>query len=134
MPTAQRHPPRVLHHSGIDPTTPRPTHHLTGIPVQQRRHRPPALTRPPLAAIASPHLIGLGHVTLAREPVRRTLIALSTVRGDRTAPLGTLHRHPCLVHQPSRLRSSHGAPRVLAWCGEAATAITVTCAGRHRLD
>jgi hypothetical protein len=66
--------------------------------------------------------------------VRRHRRALSTVRGDRTAPLGTRHRHPGLVHPPSRLRSSHGEPLVLEVCGHAATAITVTCAGRHRRD
>jgi hypothetical protein len=134
MTTSPRHPQRVLHHSCRDPTTHRPTHHLKGRHVEPRRHRPPALPRPPRAAIASPHVIGLGHGKRAREQVRRHLIALSTVRGDRTAPRGTRHRHPCLVHHPSRLRSSHGEPRVLEWCGPAATARTVTCAGRKRLD
>jgi hypothetical protein len=134
MTTSPRPPPCLLHQSCLALTTHRPTHHVTGIPVQQRRHRQPALTRPHIADIASPHVSGLGHIKLARAQVRRHLLAMSTVRGDRTAPLGTLHRPPCLVHQPSRLRSSHGDPLVLELVGHAATAITVTCAGRHRLD
>lgn len=130
--TSQSHPQRVLNQESIKMAAHRPPHHCPGLQVQQRRHLPPALSRPHLTAIASPHVIGLGHVTLACAQGRRDRIAMATVCGDRTAPRGT-RPPPCLGHQPSRLRSSHGAPLVLARFGHAATAITVPHGGRHRL-
>jgi hypothetical protein len=132
--TSQRHPPRVLHPHGSDPATHRPPDHLTSIPVQQRRHLQPALSRPHIADSASPYLSRPRHAKLARAQVRRDRIALVTIRGDRTARLGTRHHHPRLTHQLSRLRSSHGEALILEWFGQAPTAITVTRVGRQRLD
>lgn len=131
--TSQSPPQRVLNPERSKRAAHRPSPHVPGLPVPQRRHRHPALRRPHITAIASPPVSGLGHVTLAGAQGRRDRLAMVPGCGDRAAPRGTLPHHPCLGQHPSRLRPSYGAPLVLERCGQAAPASPVPPGGRNRL-
>ena len=75
--TSGRHLPCVLHHGGIPRRVHRPAHNCARLHVHQPRPIPPALRRPDIGDIASPHVIGGRHVQLTRQQMRRDLIAVS---------------------------------------------------------
>ena len=79
LPPPQRHPQRLLHQGRIDMRTHRPPHDFARIQVQQHRHIQPALCRPHIGDIPDPHLIGLLHIKLPGQQIRRHPIAMPTV-------------------------------------------------------